>query len=92
MRLLKTSLTLPKDGFTVNIRVRNITAKMAETPVAIAVQPTTDGENVLVVMLLLKLFDVWIKFARGRIVALIGNRADSKTLSRLPEWGEANTS
>jgi hypothetical protein len=55
---LKTSLTLPKDGFTAAMRMRNITARMAETPVAIATQPTTDGEKLFVVMELLKLIEV----------------------------------
>jgi hypothetical protein len=49
--------------------MRNITARITTTPVAIAVQPTTDGEKVPVVMLLLKLVDVWIKFVLGWIAA-----------------------
>jgi hypothetical protein len=52
MMLLKTSLTVPKKGpLTVYIRVRVITATITATPVAIAAQPTTDGEKVLVVII-----------------------------------------
>jgi hypothetical protein len=48
--LLNTSLTFPKDGFTVYIRVSNITARITETPVKIATQPNIGVENLFIVI------------------------------------------
>jgi hypothetical protein len=50
MMLLKTSLTFPKEIFTIYIRIRNITARIVETPVAMAIQPMGVFENLFALM------------------------------------------